>query len=63
MLCMCEPKSSSVVKNDSIKLLVFDGLTENFSTPEIEEYDDSYGIITLKVKGNFVLSAFLIMEE
>ena len=43
----------------SIKLLVFDGITENFTSPEIEDYDEN-GIITLKVKGNFAIAFFSI---
>ena len=43
---------------DSIKLLVFDGITENFTSPEIEDYDMKNGIITLKGKGNFAITFF-----
>lgn len=43
---------------DSIKLLVFDGITENFTSPEIEDYDMGNGIITLKGKGNFAITFF-----
>ena len=46
----------------SIKLLVFDGITENFTSPEIEDYDEKNGIITLKGKGNFAI-AFFLSEE
>ena len=45
-----------------IKLLVFDGITENFSNPQIEEYDARDGSITFKVKGNFAI-AFFQSEE
>ena len=47
---------------DCVKLLMFDGTTGNFSNPQIEDYDNSYGIITLKVKGNFAI-AFFQYEE
>ena len=47
---------------DCIKLLMFDGITDNFSNPQIEDYDYNYGIITLKAKGNFVI-AFFQSEE
>ena len=41
-----------------IKLLVFDGIAENFSNPQIEEYDARDGSITFKVKGNFAIAFF-----
>ena len=47
---------------DCVKLLMFDGTTENFSSPEIEDYDDGYGIITLKSKGNFAIAVFYYEE-
>ena len=47
---------------DCVKLLMFDGTTGNFSNPQIEDYDNSYGIITLKVKENFAI-AFFQYEE
>ena len=47
---------------DCVKLLMFDGTTGNFSNPQIEDYDNSYGIITLKAKGNFAI-AFFQYEE
>ncbi len=59
------PITAEILKElniDCVKLLMFDGTTENFSSPEIEDYDGSYGIITLKVKGNFAI-AFFYYEE
>ena len=47
---------------DCVKLLMFDGTSENFSNPQIEDYDNRNGIITLKAKGNFVI-AFFQSEE
>ena len=59
------PITAEVLKNlniDCVKLLMFDGITDNFSNPQIEDYDYKYGIITLKAKGNFVI-AFFRSEE
>ena len=43
---------------DCVKLLMFDGTSGNFSNPQIEDYDNANGIITLKAKGNFVIAFF-----
>ena len=43
---------------DCVKLLMFDGTSDNFSNPQIEDYDNANGIITLKAKGNFVIAFF-----
>ena len=59
------PITAEVLKGlniDCVKLLMFDGTTENFSSPEIEDYDDGYGIITLKSKGNFAIAVFYYEE-
>ena len=59
------PITAEILKEqniDNVKLLMFDGITENFTSPEIEEYDYKNGIITLKSKGNFVI-AFFQSEE
>ena len=59
------PITAEVLKElniDCVKLLMFDGITDNFSNPQIEDYDNAHGIITLKAKGNFAI-AFFQSEE
>ena len=59
------PITAEILKElniDCVKLLMFDGTSGNFSNPQIEDYDNANGIITLKAKGNFVI-AFFRSEE
>ena len=55
------PITAEILKElniDCVKLLMFDGTSGNFSNPQIEDYDNANGIITLKAKGNFVIAFF-----
>ena len=55
------PITAEILKElniDCVKLLMFDGTSDNFSNPQIEDYDNANGIITLKAKGNFVIAFF-----